>query len=196
MGRMRGLAADLDRGLRRSDVPRRLPAGARRRCSASRWTARTTSPPLRRRWSWSAWTCCRPPTPSPASRWRCGTCSGRSAACRSTSFSAIRVPIRSCPTPRSSSATRAAETLAGCRAARERGFRAVEMRLGSVRPRHAVGRSRPPPGGAGRPRSRRHAAHRCRADLPRGRRCRRGADRHARGGERDLVRGALPRRRL
>ena len=37
----------------------------------------------------TAWTCCRPRTPGPASRWRSGTCSGKRAASRSGACSAM-----------------------------------------------------------------------------------------------------------
>ena len=71
-----------------------------------------------------------------------------------------------------------------------------QMRVGSVRAWHAFRGSRPPPGGAGGPRSRRNAPHRCWADLPRGRRRSGGAHRHARRSEHDVVRGTVPWRRL
>ena len=45
----------------------------------------------------TAWTSCRPPTPGPASRWRCGTCSARRAGSRSGACSAIAQPCKKMP---------------------------------------------------------------------------------------------------
>ena len=130
LGRMRGVAADVDRRLRRADVARRLPAGARRgaRQAARRPGRHRRASP--RRWSSNAWTCSRPPIPFPASRWRCGTCSAGSAACRSTSCSATRSAYPKLPYASQLFGDTPAETLVGCRSARERGFRAVKCGWG------------------------------------------------------------------
>ena len=127
---MRGIAADINR--RRLSVRCRMaPAGrSAPRCWVRMFRRRRTLPESRQPSSGTAWTCCRQPIPGLASRSRSGTCSAECAASRSTGFSAMTVPIRSCPMPRSSSATRAQETLELCRAARNAGFRAVKCGWG------------------------------------------------------------------
>ena len=132
LGRVRGGAAGLDRQLRLPDVARRLQAGAATRCSARRSTAPPTS---RASATWCAptarWTCCRPTTPSPASRWRCGTCS---ASARRAGVEAARLQHGlSEDALRLAAVRRHAAGDAGEGAARARdGLPRREVRLGAV----------------------------------------------------------------
>ena len=129
---MRGVAAHLDRRLRLPDVARRLPSGRARRCWRGARRAGKISRAWRLRSRMTAWICCRRRIRGPASRWRYGTCSVRLAASRSGGCWATRRRTRRRRTPRSSSATPRQQTMAGARAARASGFRAVKFGWGPI----------------------------------------------------------------
>ena len=148
--------------------------------------ARPTSPHRRRASATTAWTCCRPRTPGPASRWRCGTCSGKARG-RAGLAAAGLSQQRHTKTPYASQLfgdTPAGDAGSAAAPRARHGFTRGQVRLGPVRPRHRRGGRRPSRRGARGARRGRHPAGRCRPDLGRGRRGRRRAPAGARGGTR------------
>ena len=89
----------------------------------------------------TAWTCCRPPTPCRASRWRCGTCSGKARGEPVWKLLGYAAAIPRRPTPRCLFGdTPQTDTRRGKAIARAR-LHGGEIRLGTDRARQRGGRT-------------------------------------------------------
>ena len=196
MGRMRGLAARLNRRLCHADVAWRLQAGARCRARAKARRCVRHCTDRRRRSNSNAWTCFRRRILFPVSRSPCGICSVKSSRHPVYSLLGYSHAYPKLPYASQLFGDAPEDTLAGCRAARERGFRAVKCGWGPfgrgslAEDRDQLQAARE---GLGRDGT---LLDRCRSDLARGCRCRGRAHRHARGGRRHLAGGTIPRRCL
>ena len=193
---MRGVAAHLDRRLCRADVARRLQAGARQWCSAGRSMRRPIStgslPPS----SSNAWTCLQAAHTWSGIEMALWDILGRKRDAPVYELLGYRRAYPKLPYASQLFGDTPAETLAGCRSARDKGYRAVKCGWGPFgrgsldEDRDHLQAARE---GLG---ARRHAADRCRPDLPRGCRGGSGAHHDAGRGRRDLAGGTVPRRRL
>ena len=131
LGRMRGVAADVDRRLCTADVARRLPAGARRRARQDDWTARPTSPRIAAAVELECMDLLQAAHTFSGIEMALWDLLGRKREAPVYELLGLSAaPIQNSLMPRSSSAIRRRRRSRGCRAARERGFRAVKCGWG------------------------------------------------------------------